>query len=63
MEISILKENDTKDQRGASSPYVIKLLHNFSSKLLVETGAGEVSGYGDELFKSAGAKLPIALNV
>ncbi len=57
MEISILKEDDKKEQRVASSPDVIKLLHNFSSKLLVETGAGEISGYGDELFKSAGAKI------
>ena len=57
MQISILKENDVNEQRVASTPDSIKLLERFKAEILIEAGAGTLSGYDDELYKLANAKI------
>lgn len=56
MQISIIKEGKN-EQRVASTPDTIKLLERFDAEVLIEKGAGELSGYGDELYESSGAKI------
>ena len=55
MIISILKEEDSNEQRVASTPDSIILLQKLGATILIETGAGDLSGYSDELYKSVGA--------
>ena len=57
MRISIIKEENKNEQRVASTPNIIKLLERFGAEVLIEEGAGDLSGYGDEFYKSAGAKV------
>ena len=57
MKISIIKEENKKEQRVSSTPDAIKLLERIGAEVLVESGAGELSGYSDELYKSSGAKI------
>ena len=57
MQISILKENDVNEQRVASTPDSIKLLERFKVEILIEAGAGTLSGYDDELYKLANARI------
>ena len=57
MQISIIKEEHKNEQRVASTPDAIKILEKFGAEILIEQGAGELSGYGDELYESSGAKI------
>ena len=57
MIISILKEEDSNEQRVASTPDSIILLQRLGAAILIETGAGDLSGYSDELYKAVGAKV------
>ena len=57
MQISIIKEEDSNEQRVASTPEVVKLLKRLGVEVLIEKSAGELSGYGDELYLSSGAKI------
>jgi len=57
VKISIIKEENINEQRVASTPDVIKLLERFGAEVLIEKGAGDLSGYGDELYESAGANV------
>ena len=57
MQISIIREENKNEQRVSSTPDAIKLLERFGIEVLVERGAGELSGYGDELYKASGAKI------
>ena len=57
MQISIIKEENNNEQRVAATPDVIKLLERFGAEVLIEEGAGDLSGYGDELYESSGAKI------
>lgn len=57
MKISIIREEDINEQRVASTPDVIKLLERYCSEVLIERGAGDLSGYSDLLYESAGAKV------
>ena len=57
MQISILKEKDINEQRVASTPESIKLLERFGAEVLLETGAGNLSGYDDESYTLTGAKI------
>ena len=57
MQISIIKENDANEQRVAASPDSIRLLEKFGAEILLEKGAGELSGFTDESFSSLGAKI------
>ena len=55
MQISIIKEENKNEQRVSSTPDTIKLLIRLGAKVLIEKGAGELSGYGDELYITSGA--------
>ena len=57
MKISILKESDINEQRVASTPDSIRLLEKFGAEILLESGAGDLSGYNDDAYKVAGAKI------
>lgn len=57
MQISIIKEENKNEQRVASTPNIIKLLERLGAEVLIEEGAGDLSGYSDEFYKSAGAKV------
>ena len=57
MQISIIREENKNEQRVSSTPDAIKLLERLGAEVLVERGAGELSGYGDELYESSGAKI------
>ena len=57
MQISIIKENHQNEQRVSSTPDVITLLKRIGAEVLIEKGAGDLSGFGDELYKSNGAKI------
>ena len=57
MQISIIKEVDNNEQRVSSTPDSIKLLKRFEAEVLIESGAGDLSGFSDEAFKQAGAKI------
>ena len=57
MQISIIREENKNEQRVASTPDVIKLMERFGAEILIETNAGDLSGYSDEFYKSAGAKI------
>ena len=57
MKISIIKEENKNEQRVASTPEAIQLLERLGAEVLIEEGAGNLSGYGDEFYKSAGVKV------
>ena len=57
MQISILCENKEIEQRVAATPDSIKLLERLGAEINIEKGAGDLSGYADELYESAGAKI------
>ena len=57
MQISIIKEENKNEQRVSSTPDVIKLLERLGAEVLIEKGAGELSGYDDESYRSLGAKI------
>ena len=57
MKISIIKENHQNEQRVSSTPDVITLLKRIGAEVLIEKGAGDLSGFGDELYKSNGAEI------
>ena len=57
MKISIPKENRKGETRVAASPEVIKKFVSMGFDITVESGAGLNSGFTDEIFKNAGAKI------
>ncbi len=57
MQISILKEINTDEQRVSSTPETINLYVKLGVEIIVEKGAGDLSGYSDDLFESNGAKI------
>jgi len=57
VQISVIKEENKNEQRVSSTPDAIKLLERLGAEVLVEKGAGELSGYGDEMYISSGAKI------
>ena len=57
MQISIIKEVSSREQRVAASPESVKLLLRLGVDVLIEEGAGVLSGFVDESFQSAGAKI------
>ena len=57
MKISIIKEKSSREQRVATSPESVKLLLRLGVDVLIEKGAGVLSGFVDESFQSAGAKI------
>ena len=57
MLISIIKEETSIENRVASTPESIKLLNRLGAEIIIEEGAGDLSGFSDDLYKSAGAKI------
>ena len=57
MQISIIKEISSLEQRVAGSPESVKLLVRLGADVLIEEGAGVLSGFVDESFQSTGAKI------
>ena len=57
MQISIIKEISSRVQRVAASPESVKLLLRLGVDVLIEKGAGDLSGVVDEAFQSVGAKM------
>ncbi|MDR0698444.1 MAG: alanine dehydrogenase [Tannerella sp.] len=54
MVISVLKETKSAEKRVAMTPAGVDLLVQHGHKVLVETGAGEGSGFSDEAYRQAG---------
>lgn len=57
MQISVIKEENENEQRVSSTPDTVKLLERLGAEVLVEKGAGDLSGYDDEWYESSGAKI------
>ena len=58
MQISIIKEiSSLVSNDVATSPESVKLLLRLGVDVLIEKGAGVLSGFVDESFQSAGAKI------
>lgn len=57
MHIGIPKEIKNNEDRVAMTPAGIMTLVNFGHEVIIEKGAGIGSGFSDEDYKSAGAKL------
>ena len=57
MKISIPKENREGETRVAASPEVVKKFIAMGFDITIQSGAGLNSGFTDEIFKGAGAKI------
>ncbi|MBT7542685.1 MAG: Re/Si-specific NAD(P)(+) transhydrogenase subunit alpha [Gammaproteobacteria bacterium] len=57
MKISIPKENREGETRVAASPEVVKKFIAMGFDVTIQSGAGLNSGFTDEIFKGAGAKI------
>lgn len=57
MQIAVLRETYPGEQRVALVPSVIGPLVKKEWQVLIESGAGDAAGFGDDQFESAGAKI------
>lgn len=57
MKIGIPKETKVREGRVSCTPGSARMLARDGHEVLVQTGAGEGSGYGDEAYVAAGAKI------
>jgi alanine dehydrogenase len=57
MRVGILKEIKEKEYRVGMTPGGVKELVSRNHEVMVQQGAGVESGFGDELYQSAGAKI------
>ena len=57
MQISALKENFNNENRVALTPDTIKLFQRLGLEVLIEDGAGNNSGYTNDLYEANGAKI------
>ena len=57
MQISALKENLNNENRVALTPDTIKLFQRLGLEVLIEDGAGNNSGYPNDLYEANGAKI------
>ena len=57
MQISALKENFNNENRVALTPDTIKLFQRLGLEVLIEEGAGNNSGYPNDLYEANGAKI------
>ena len=57
MIVGILKEIKTEEHRVAMTPGAIELMTHHGHTLLVEKGAGEGSGFSDEMYRQHGAEI------
>jgi alanine dehydrogenase len=57
MRVGILKEIKEKENRVSMTPAGVEVMQDNGHDLLVETTAGEASGFDDEAYKQAGAEI------
>jgi alanine dehydrogenase len=57
MRIGIPKERSSGERRVGLTPQAVSLLVEAEHHVLVETGAGEEAGYGDQSYQDAGAQI------
>ena len=57
MQISALKESSKDENRVALTPDAIKLFQRLGLDVLIEDGAGNNSGYPNNLYEENGAKI------
>lgn len=57
MRISVTKETAEFEKRVALTPDLVKRLCNAGHEIVVEKNAGEASGFLDDIYKDAGAKI------
>lgn len=57
MKVGVLKETKERERRVALSPDIARSLVKKEFDVLIESGAGEHSGFSDEDYKSAGATV------
>lgn len=57
MKIGVIKEIKDKEQRVALTPSGVALLVQAGHELIVQRGAGEGAGFGDERYRNAGGQL------
>ncbi len=57
MKVGILKENEKLEARVAASPDSISRLLKLGLEVVIEKGAGVLSGYPDNVFEAAGATV------
>jgi NAD(P) transhydrogenase subunit alpha len=57
MRIAILAETDPSENRVAATPETVKKFIGLGAEVAIESGAGERSGFADEVFAQAGATL------
>lgn len=63
MIISIPKEITPSETRIAASPEAVKRYINMGAKVQIESGAGDSSGFSDELYREAGADIITHANI
>ncbi|MBI4126996.1 MAG: alanine dehydrogenase, partial [Deltaproteobacteria bacterium] len=59
MIIGVPKEIKTKETRVAVTPTTVRKLAQKDHRVLVETNAGLLSGFSDELYTQAGAQIVV----
>jgi alanine dehydrogenase len=57
MRVGILKEIKEKENRVSMTPAGVEIMKHNGHDLLVETSAGEASGFDDDAYKAAGAEI------
>ena len=57
MRVAIPKEIYPRERRVAATPDTVAKLAKLGLEVLVQTGAGEQAGYGDDAYAAAGARL------
>ena len=57
MILSALKENNTNETRVSITPESVKLFSRLGFEVLIEKGAGDLSGYQDSMYIDFGAKI------
>lgn len=60
MIIGVLKEIVTKENRVAMTPAGVEIVVSHGNTVLVETGAGDESGFSDKSYLSAGAQIALS---
>ena len=57
MKLAVLKETCPNERRVALVPSAMKPLNKIGCEVLIESGAGQESGYSDDLYREAGASI------
>ncbi len=60
MIVGILKEIKAEENRVAMTPAGVEILKQHGHMVLVEHGAGDASGFGNEAYRSSGATIVVS---